>query len=367
MGSFVRKAGVAAATTLGAGIFALPYAFYETGWGTALFYLVFLGFCVASVHALYFRALGAVGERSRVLGLARARLGRGGFALGFVGIVGGLLLTLVAYLLLAGQFLGLVLPSLSFAARLAIFWCFASLPALLNVRLFANFEFVLAAFVAVAVGVVFIFAPHPGALFSFPPLRSPGSLAVFGAVLFALAGWTAVEPVYEVGKREGGGRGRAAVFLAGTTFVVLLYFLFVLGIFGSGARITPDTLSGLAPWPFWKQALLILMGLLGMWASYGAIGREIENAVGEDMGVGKRIGVAVALLAPPLLVVAGLRNFITIVEVAGGVFLGLQYVLLILVSRSLLKLTGVRDVFFKIVAFLFVLAALYEIARFVLQ
>lgn len=88
--SFVKEAGLAAAATIGAGVFALPYVFLAAGWFTGLFYLLIFSAIVVSAHALYFRVLEKVKERNRLLGLSRGYLGRLGFGVGLFVILGGL-------------------------------------------------------------------------------------------------------------------------------------------------------------------------------------------------------------------------------------------------------------------------------------
>ena len=98
------SAGILAATTLGAGIFALPYIFKESGWLTGLFYLAALSGIVIFTHFLYWQTFAKVGEKKRLLGLTEKYLGNAAGLFAFVVIVAGLILTLVVYLILASHF-----------------------------------------------------------------------------------------------------------------------------------------------------------------------------------------------------------------------------------------------------------------------
>src|SRR5258708_2304029 len=102
---FFEIAGIVAAATVGDGVFALPFVFYNAGWELSLFYLALLAFFVSTAHVVYLKALEAEGEKNRLLGLARKYFGQTGFWIGFLAIVVGLLLTLVAYLILGMQFI----------------------------------------------------------------------------------------------------------------------------------------------------------------------------------------------------------------------------------------------------------------------
>src|SRR5207249_329890 len=93
-----KDAGVVAATTVGAGIFSLPYIFAQAGIVSGAFYLIALACIVISVHFLYWEVLKKTNGDQRLLGLARTYLGAGWHAVSFVAIIVGLLLTLVVYL-----------------------------------------------------------------------------------------------------------------------------------------------------------------------------------------------------------------------------------------------------------------------------
>ena len=113
---FWEISAIIAAATVGDGVFALPFVFSQAGWLLCLIYIAILGAIVVAAHTVYFKTLQQEGEKERLLGLARRYLGDGGFWVGFVAIVVGLLLTLVAYLILGSEFIRLGFPGLPAAA-----------------------------------------------------------------------------------------------------------------------------------------------------------------------------------------------------------------------------------------------------------
>src|SRR5258708_38087716 len=110
--NFLKITAILAAATIGDGIFALPYVFYQSGWLLGLFYLTVLASIVIVVHVTYLETLETVGEKERLLGLTRIYLGTAGFWVGFAAIIFGLLLTLVAYLILGAHFINLGFPAI---------------------------------------------------------------------------------------------------------------------------------------------------------------------------------------------------------------------------------------------------------------
>jgi len=362
-----KIAGLVAAATVGDGIFALPYVFAQAGWLLCLFYLAALAGLVILAHTVYLETLEKVGEKERLLGLAKIYLGDGGFWVGFFAIVAGLLLTLLAYLLLGTQFIHLALPLIRERYAFMAFWAFISIPLFLDNRRAADLEFIGIISTIVIVLLIFITAiPH--VVFAGIPAINPKDIFLpFGVILFSLAGWTSIEPVYEA-RKKGKALAHPWTSLAlGTGIAAALFIMFASGILGSGANITPDTASGLALWPFWKKELLAIMGLIAVATVYIPISREIKNSLEKDLHWDAFVSRGTILLLPPLLVVLGFNNFLTVVGLVGGLFLSMQYLLIVSVARRALKLRLVKRSFLDLAAAIFIIAAVYEVYQFVVH
>ena len=63
--SFWGSVELLMATTIGAGIFSLPYVFKESGWLLGIFYMAVFGPVVIFVHRLYWLSLEKKKEKSR--------------------------------------------------------------------------------------------------------------------------------------------------------------------------------------------------------------------------------------------------------------------------------------------------------------
>lgn len=379
-GGFWKVAAIVTAATVGDGVFALPFVFLQSGWLLSIAYMLVLGAIVVSAHAVYFKTLEKVGEKERLLGLARRYFGEGGFWIGFAAIVIGLLLTLVAYLILGSQFIRLGFPGLPPAAPLVIFWLFVAAIVLMNDGRIVELELLGILFTAIVIGLIFLTAlPHVN--FDGSPVVNWGSAFLpFGAVLFSLAGWTGIEPAYEsrreggdgASKKSGGSRARKkfaawAPLALGTAFGALLYILFAAGILGTATTITPDTISGLAGWPIWKRDIVAALGLLAVATVSMPISREIKNSLEKDLKWNKFGSRALIILFPIGCVLAGLNNFLVVVGIVGGVFLSTQYLLIVSVGRAALRLSLAQKVALDLVGVIFAAAAIYQIASFVVK
>lgn len=365
LGDLLKNAGLETAATLGAGIFALPYVFYRAGWPTGIFYILALGFLVVTAHVLYFRVFKSAGRKESLLGFVRSRFGRVGFWIGLFGIVGGLLLTLTAYLVLGGEFLSLILPAVSPEFSPFVFWGAAVLLLLVKRREFVKIELFGVAAVALIVGgiVVLSFAAHGAAK---PAAGAADLFFPFGPIFFALGGWTAVEPIYESLKNKNFRVSEIPVFVLGTTFVIVVYLVFVAGASRIAGSITPNIALGLGGAGAWT-AIFAVLGLVSLLVSYEPISLEVSRALRYDLRLGKNSGTILTALLPPLLVILGFRNFLSILGFAGGVFLSLQYVLIILVSEKALRFAGLKRFLLYLVSLVFILGAVYEVYYFIVK
>ncbi len=372
---FFEVAGIVAAATVGDGVFALPYIFYSAGWLLSIAYLAILTVFVSTAHVVYLKTLESEGEKERLLGLAKKRFGSIGFWVGFLAIVVGLLLTLVAYLILGTQFIHLAVPAIRLRYAFAAFWVLISAVALASDKEIRKLELAGIACTAAIIVVIFI-SSWPNILFGGVPTINTNNLFLpFGAVLFSLAGWTSIEPAYEARKkRRLSGQASTArspwvALAAGTLFAALLYAMFAAGIIGgsSGGMITPDTASGLAMWPLWKKDLLAVLGLIAVATVYLPISREIKNALEKDLQWPRGSSRPLVVLFPPALVLLGFNNFLAVVGLVGGAFLSLQYLLIISVGRRALKLSVTQKIFLDAIALVFVVAVVYSVYSFIVR
>jgi len=367
---FFEIAGIVAAATVGDGVFALPYVFYNSGWLLGTSYLIVLAVFVSAAHVVYLKTLESEGEKERLLGLAEKRFGKIGFWIGFLAIVIGLLLTLVAYLILGTQFIHLAIPMVRLRYAFAAFWVFISLVALSSDREIRKLELVGIACTSLIIIIIFASA-WPNIIFAgVPTVHWQNLFLPFGAVLFSLAGWTSIEPAYEARKRRSvKSTSPWFALAAGTVFAGLLYTMFAAGIVGasSGAMITPDTASGLAAWPIWKKDMLAILGLIAVATVYLPISREIKNALEKDLHWPRGSSRPLIVLVPPALVLLGFNNFLAVVGLVGGAFLSLQYLLIISVGRRTLKLSAAQKICLDAIALVFVVAAVYSAYSFIVK
>ncbi len=368
--SFLSEIGLIFSTTLGAGFFALPFVFLKAGWVLGLIYLLFFSVLITAVHVLYFRVLTETSNGKRLLGLIKEKLGRRSFGVAIFTVLGGLTLALTAYLILGSRFLELIFPSLGFGWALIIFWILGSAPLFLSLKKIIGVE-LLGGLMMVGIIVYVFLSEWPlEAIRSIPVLSLENIFLPFGVILFSLAGWTAIEPIYENYRGRSTGisfKNRIFQFGLGTFASALVYLFFVLAILSGAKEVTPDTVSGLGNWPDLKIKILGALGILALLTSYWPIAREIENLTVKDLKWKKTLSWMLVIFVPLFLVVLGFRNFLTAVSLVGGVFLATQYFFLVRLGIKTLRVQGFKKFGLYLAGLIFVLGAIYEIYYFILK
>lgn len=363
---FIWVAAMVAATAVGAGLFSLPYVFSKAGWFLGTAYLLAVAAIFSFTHSVYYRVLDADKGNRRLLGISGKYFGFWGHLFGLTAIIGGLVLALVIYLILAGEFSELLRPG-SKNLGIFLFWLAGSLPIVLGLRRILFSELLGALTMIFIIGLVF-WGVFGGSLPEMPSVNWREALLPFGPVLFSLAAWTVVEPVFDYAKRTGQKpKESLRAMTLGIYLAAFLYLLFVIGILGTATLIAPDTISGLNAWPEWKLTLLIILGFFAIWTSYIPIGLEIKNSLAHDLGVSRILAAAAVFLMPPLLLLLGFGNFFKVLGLAGGVFLGLEYLLILMAGKRVLALGPGQKFLINFLMLVFALGAVYEIYYFIVN
>ncbi|OHB22904.1 MAG: hypothetical protein A2939_04240 [Parcubacteria group bacterium RIFCSPLOWO2_01_FULL_48_18] len=340
MRKILLPAAILANTIIGAGMFAIPYAFVQTGFRAGIFYLSALTATLILLHLMYADIVATQDGDHRLVGYAAARFGKKGFAaasiINGISLFGGLLV----YLALGSDFLGAFVknPTMSLYAA----WALCSVALIAGTHLFRNLEWLLATLMAALIAAVYVaglphFNPTVG---SGDPIS--GLFLLYGIGLFSLYGASAIPEMKDffIDKKV-----TAKIVALGTVLPALLYFLFVVGIQGlSSASVSQDALSGIERYPFFKQ-IGYLLGLLAVSTSYWALSINLKNVLRFDYGTKNALSVAL-VLAAPLAVFSFLKeDFITLMGFVGSIAIGLEAMLIVLLY---LRIRGIGASRFRI-------------------
>lgn len=329
---FWRATATLVGTTIGAGIFALPYASYQAGLTSALFWLFALSVITILVNFTYATIVIKTPGQHQLVGLSKIYLGRvGGLISSFLVLIGnyGILL---AYLIGIGLFLSLIFdkPESAFAFSLLTFVVFG-LILYFSLRSIAELE----GFVVMGMIILILLLAIHSLIktnLTLSNFSSPSPLAFlipYGVTFGALSSYAIIPEIVQLlGKNN---RRLTLSLILGTVIPAILYLIFILSVVNlSGADTSQEALQGLVS--FTSPLILKLtavFGILAMGSSFLALGYVLKDTFLLDFKLPRLASWYLTIFPPLAIFVLGVQGFFQVVEVTGA-WLGTGTMILIL-------------------------------------
>jgi len=340
--NFILALSVLIGTIVGAGIFGIPYVIAKSGIIPGLFYFIVLGMAVALILLLFGEVILRTKEKHRLIGYAQKYLGGWGKNLITLAVIVGVTGALLAYLIIGGEFLSILLSFAdisSFHSSL-IFWAvlsyfvFRGLKLIAPTEIFTNLLFFLVIF------IILFFSFSKVEVSNISLFNSPEAFLPYGVILFALAGWLAIPEALEVLRKPGEKKQIKKVIILAMVLIVLFYILFALSIVGvTGQNTSSDALSGLVPFLgkeiiFWGA----LAGLITLADSFLVVALSFKNTFIYDLGLSRMAAFAIASGLPLILFLLGFRSFIHVIGFVGIVIGTIEGIVIILMFKKAKKM-----------------------------
>jgi tryptophan-specific transport protein len=367
----VLSVGLLAGTIIGAGVFSLPYLFWGTGFVPGIFYLLFFVFIYIIFYFMYSALLLQEKEQHDFFKLSEKYFSPHISKISSLIIIVELLLALVAYLVLTGMFFefgfgiqGLI-PTI-------LFWVFGSLFLFFKLKWLGIAE--LLGTISIIGIVIFIFFVS-GDTFNMgdvPLFSQTFNLDVFllpfGPLLFSFSGRPAISKVVEEHRKANEKKTPFSIkktLVLGTIIPALVYIIFVLGVLKIGGPITPDALSGLISLTSIEKALLGILGLITLWTSYVMIAINVKDIIVFDARRSRLLGFIIPLFFPICAYFLGLKDFLFVIGLAGGVFIACEGIFVTCMWQKAFPKHPLHTAggFLYVV---FGIAIVYEVAHFIL-
>ncbi len=326
-------------TIVGAGIFGLPYAISKSGIIPGLFYFIVLGGVVLLLHLMFGEIALRTQGKHRLIGYASIYLGVWAKRIVTISTIVGIGGALLAYIIIAGDFLQLILfsflPFSNFAYSL-LFWAFFSLFILWGIQAIAKTEFFLSLALFLVIFGVFLFALPKVQLGNFSLFEASRVFLPYGVVLFAFAGWVAIPEIAELFKNRKEKRNLDNLIVWALLLCGGLYALFVFFVVGvSGVHTSQDALSGLAPFLGNRVVSLgALFGMIALATSFLVLGNYLKNSLRHDYKLPNLAAVGIAIGVPLLLFLLGFREFIAVIATAGALMGALEGAVIVLIYQK---------------------------------
>lgn len=331
---------------VGVGLFSLPYITSKAGFLIMLIYFLVLGALVTLVH-LFFGELSLVTpDFKRLPGFARFHLGKWAEKIALISTVIGAFGAILAYLIVGGEFLeNLLSPILGGNNLLYTLFYFvlgASL-ILFGIKIIAKIEFwALILFFLVLIAIFFqehtlIVAEN---FISYPQKSSlsdaiPIWFLPYGAVLFSLWGASLIPETEEMLKSNKKLLKKIIPLATLIPIVIYLFFIYlVLGITGNGT--TESALIGLRNYlGEGTMSLILFFGFLTTFTSFIVFGLTLRKVFWYDLKVEKNLAWALTCFIPLILFLAGIKSFIGVIGLVGGIMLGINGILILLMYQKI--------------------------------
>lgn len=346
--------------TIGAGILGLPYAIAQVGVGLGILYILALGAIMMVLNLFLGELTIRTKEPLQLVGLAKLYLGPAGGAVMTLIAYSMIFGVLVIYIIGEGRSLSALFGGDSKTWSLG-FFVLGALLICIGLRTIKTVElFLVGGIACVMLLIIFLSAPH----ISFEEISYINWKSFFipyGVTLFALHGITAIPEAHSILVDRDKTFRKAIIY--SSFIVVTLYILFSLTIVGVTGRETTDIATiglGNAIGPL-ASVLGNIFAVLAMGTSFLMVGVSLRDSLMWDFHISKILARVLVCVVPFLIFIGGLTQFITAIEVVGGVLMSIELLLVVwicyrgLKNQRIFSLIGLFVLVFFLGAFLSIL------------
>lgn len=325
-------------TVIGAGVLGIPYVIAKAGFITGLINLVVLG---AAVLLLYLY-LGEVVLRTRgnhqLTGYAEIYLGKTGKKLMVFAMVFGIYGALIAYLIGEGETLAAMFNSTNTLMFSIIFFAIVSAIIYKGLSAIENSELLLSTLIVIIIAFISIFAFTKINTSNLSIFDAKSIFLPYGVILFALAGSIAIPEMKEELVNNKKLLKRAIII--GALVPTFLYIVFSFVIVGAmGTATTEVATMGLAQILGQKMFMLgNLFAVLAMATSSLTLGLALKEMYHYDYHINEKMSWLLTIIPPLILFFFLKKSFVGIIGLTGGVAMGLEGALIVLMYRKAKKI-----------------------------
>ncbi len=333
-GTYKRTATTAEAVfmitgmTIGAGVLGLPYAIEQAGLLFGLGAIVLVGILVLVLNLMIARVAVQTRRSLQLPGLVGVYLGKPAQVVLSILIVASSLGTLLAYIVGEGQALTALSGRGTPFVWSIVFWLVGAALVWGGLQRVKTAEKILSSVVMVLV-VTLSIALLPELSSLNLTVFEPGRLLFpWGVILFALHGSPAIAEAHALlpGQTK---RFRRAV-IVGTLLPLLIYLFFTLAVVGTFGALTPEIATTGLGVLLGRPAAIAgnIFAVLAMSTGFMGLATALKQSLVWDSGIPKRWAKMFVLGVPIILFLVGIRGFIGILQVVGGVFISLEILLM---------------------------------------
>ena len=354
-------------TIIGVGLFSLPYIYYQVGIWTMLFYFFTLGILTIVIHLLFGEVALKTPDFLRLPGFAKFHLGKWGEKIAFFIIAIGGFGAILAYIIIGGKFLfGLLSPifggneliyTLLYFALGAILIYFG-IKAICKVELWGLVLFLIILAIIFFQGLPFFQTENLLVMSGKKDLFLP-----YGPILFSFWGTALIPEVEEMlGKKK---NLLKKIIIVATLIPIIVYLLFMFLVIGiTGQNTSQEGIEGLKFFLGNKIIkLAFFCGLVTTFTSFIGFGLTLKKVFWYDFKIEKNLSWLITCFIPLALFFLGINNFIEVISFVGGITIGIEGILIILMYQKIKRTKF--SIFIYPLILIFILGIVYQIIYFI--
>jgi len=319
-------------TAIGVGIFSLPFVASKSGFSFFVIILIVLGFMTIVLNLMYGEITLRTKNKSRLVGYCGKYLGKNGKRFAMLIALFALYSNILAYIIIGGVFLNALFSSYlggnEFIYSMAMFFVI-SMGIYVSLKMVSIIELLM---------VVFLFVAMFGIIIKGGALVKPDNLLTsdfsqaffpFGAILFSLSALSAIPELEHIIKEK---KERIkSVIISGSVITLIVLILFVAVVLGvTGINTSKDALSGVdAVMGNGIVTIGLIFGVFAIATSFLMIGINLKEIFWYDYHLSEKKAWLLTCFVPFIIFLLGLRDFITVVSIAGGIAGGFVGILII--------------------------------------
>jgi amino acid permease len=334
--NYVAAVAMLISSTVGVGMFTLPFLSIKAGVLTIIAYFIILGCFQHWLHTLYAEIILSTKKQHRLPGYAEKYLGAASKKiLLFLSMFSGYG-ALLAYTIIGGEFLFQLLSPYFGGSLLVYTVLLLSLRSLITLFGFAwvtRAEVILTGGLIGSIIVIAAIASGEGIASNLVLFNPSNIMLAYGPVFFAVSGMLAVNDICLIMAKE---KDKIISTLrSGIIISIAIMVLFIIAIASiSGTLTSPDALSGLQSFidPLFFKVLLII-GLVTVTTAFFAVAEAMEEMFVWDYKLKRHIAWFLVSAVPLFLFLIGAQDVTKVIAITGalsGGLLGGYYLLLAL-------------------------------------
>ncbi len=372
--NYIYPVAVFSGGMIGVGFLSLPYIAMRVGILLMFLYFLVLTTLIVLINLIFCDISLKTPDFKRFPGFVGYYLGKWPQFFTTILMILGSFGVLLVYLLIGSQFLAAVFQPLFSGSSLVytlIYFCLVSVVIYFDIKLISKVEFWVIILLFLSLFLVFVegFSQIKlSNIFAQNILGFDNFFLPYGPLLFALWG---IGLIPEIEEMMAGNKGQLKkIVVISTILISFFYFLFVLLVLGiTGNKTDQMALTGLKKFlGDGFVSISLLVGTLATFTAFIAQGIVFKKVLIYDLKIKHWQAFVMTCFVPLILFLLGLKFFVPLISLIGGVILGIDGILILLIYKKIGDPPGGetgKNIIIYPLSLVFMLGVIYEIIYFI--